>query len=100
MKEICRLIAVLAAPFLFASCGSTPDVIVVDSTGAPIVGAEVEPVSASINYKPAITDAKGQSRIRRSIQKVQWINVRKPGYSSQKSVDYSGPKPIRIVLTP
>ena len=67
---------VLLTAVLLTSCKSSPDVIVVDSTGAPIVGAEIEPKTASLNLKPVLSDSHGEARIGDGgIQEVQWINV-------------------------
>ena len=99
--HIRSLIGCLILALFCSSCGLVPDVVVVDSSGKPIAGAKVEPVSGSFNYREQLTDAKGQARIRGGIlQEVQWINVSKAGYSPQKSIDFFGPKPIRVELTP
>jgi uncharacterized protein YcfL len=85
---------------LLASCSSPPDVIVVDSAGAPIVGAEVEPVTASMNLKTVLTAASGEAQLGGSIQDVQWINVRKAGYAPQFSIDFKESMPTCVVLKP
>ena len=99
MKHTCRLFSALAVAFFLASCGSPPDVIVVDSTGSPVVGAAVVPAGLTIGYKAVLTDTKGEVRIGSKVQAVQWIDVRKAGYLPQRSIDFTKPKPIRVVLT-
>ena len=100
MKKAFQVFALLAGIVVLASCRSAPDVIVVDSTGSPVVGATVEPVSLSINYQIVLTDSKGEARIGSKAQDVQWINIKKPGYAPQISVDYTKTKPTRVVLVP
>lgn len=92
--------------FLFSSmallttgCTTKPDVIVTDASGAPIAGAKVEPVSLSMNQAAVTTDAKGEASIPKSVQPVQWISVKSTGFVDQKSIDFTGPKPIKVVLT-
>jgi len=103
MKHICRLAGILVVPLILASCGSPPDVIVVDDAGAPVAAAKVMPMAASVNYEQVLTDAKGQADIPDSsvqpLQPVQQIAVEKAGYTRQ-FIDFNQPKPIRVVLKP
>lgn len=98
-KMTLRWAACLIA-ILVTACQSTPDVLVVDSKGAAVAGAAVEPVSLSINYEAVMTDAKGGADIPSKVQEVVWINVRKAGFADQRSIKFTGPKPVRVVLSP
>lgn len=84
---------------LLCSCGTVPDVIVVDATGRPIAGATVERVSLSINGPSVLTDSNGGARLPWGPQEAQWVSVSKPGYQSKVNVSVKGPRPIRVVLS-
>jgi uncharacterized protein YcfL len=98
-KVMFQWIASLLAT-LVIGCRSAPDVVVVDDKGAPIADAAVEPVSLSMNYKAVVTDSKGEASIGSKVQHVKWINVHKTGFTDQNSIDFIGPKPIRVTLKP
>ena len=88
----------LVVGLVLTSCGRQPDVIVTDRAGLPIAGAKVEPVSASINYEPVLTDDKGHASIPSTVQKVETLNVTAPGSGEKVRVPYKGGKPLRVVL--
>ncbi len=97
---MCRLFAGFVVAVFFAACRVSPDVVVVDTTGAPVVGAKVEPVTASMNGEVVLTDGKGEARMGNYVQEILWLRVRKEGFAAQESVDFTKPKPIRVVLKP
>ncbi|MDB6071505.1 MAG: carboxypeptidase regulatory-like protein [Verrucomicrobiales bacterium] len=100
MKPLIFSTSLLTAVMPLASCGLLPpDVIVLDNAGSPVARAEVEPVSASINYKPVLTNSKGHARFGPEFQKREWFNVGKDGYAPHAFVNISGPKPVRVILT-
>lgn len=97
MKLGLGLIVCLLATLTIA-CRSTPDVIITDHRGAPLANATVEPVGQSVNYKTVTTDSKGEAVLSPGLQEVRWINVRKTGFTDQNSIDFTGPKPIRVIM--
>lgn len=82
---------------LLAGCGSSPDVVVVDRSGAPVAGAAVEAVSHTINYTPSNTDEDGEASLPQRAMEVKWLNVTAPGFK-KAHVDYTGGKPQTVVL--
>jgi len=97
-----RIIASLSVALVVAAlgCSGVPDVVVVTSEGTPIAGANVEPVSASMNGPSVLTDASGEARLPSGPQPAEWVNVRKDGYLARTNVPLEGPRPIRVVLVP
>lgn len=80
-------------------CSARHNVVVVDPTGAPIAGANVEGVSPSMNGSPIATDAKGVAAVRDNVQEVQWVKVSKPGYDATQ-VAVPDQWPLRVTLQP
>ena len=74
------LLLVVLLPLV--GCGSKRTVVVTDANGAPVAGALVEGVSASMNGQAVTTDAKGVARVPDNLQGIEWVNVSKPGYAA------------------
>ena len=90
----------LAILTLFVVGCSSGKVQVVDPSGAPIQGAQVAPVSQSINGEAKTTNAKGEASIPLNIgQDTKWITVSKPGFTPQQ-VDVPAKWPLKVVLQP
>ena len=92
---------ILSLTLLLLSCQSifgNPSVLILDEAGDPIEGASVTPISLSINYIPQKTDEKGQVTIPSRLQKVKWITVDKIGYEPSGYIDFSGKKPLKVLL--
>src|SRR5687768_261978 len=62
------------APVAEAAPGS---VLVVDPAGKPVVGAEVHPVSLSMDGRRVLTDARGEASVplRVGLQQTKWVAV-------------------------
>ncbi|WP_435894721.1 hypothetical protein [Oceaniferula spumae] len=84
----------------FVAADKKADVIVVDPKGNPIAEAKVTPISHSMNYPAILTDKNGEVRIKKRIQKVVWIEVRKDGYLDSGMLEYVAKKPIKVELQP
>lgn len=98
--RIPSLALTMAAALSLTSCALLPPhVVVVDPAGKPVAGAQVEPISASINYQPVLTDSKGRVRFGPAMLKREWFNVAKDGYAPHTFVNLTGPEPVRVVLT-
>ena len=82
-----------------AGCSSPPLVEVVDPSGKPIEGANVQAVSLSINSLPNATNKKGEALLPANIQGAKWVLVTKPGYEP-KERELPMAWPLRITLTP
>jgi len=76
-------------------------VIVVDAADKPIQGADVQPVSLSINGAITKTDAAGVADVPLSVggQDAKWISITKAGYDPA-GVDVPAQWPLRITLMP
>ena len=81
--------------------GCAHKVVVRDTQGQPIPGAEVTPVSPSINYASAITDEKGCARLKWwYAQKPMWLSVAKKGHQSVSGLAFPKTWPAEVVLQP
>jgi hypothetical protein len=91
------LIAIVA--LILAGCSGR--VQVVDPAGKPVQGAQVAPVTLSMNGAAAATDAKGEAEIPLSIggQSTKWVNVSKAGFQSQQ-IAIPANWPLKVVLKP
>jgi hypothetical protein len=81
---------------------ATPgSVFVVDAAGRPVEGAEVHPVSLSVDGRRVMTNARGEASVplRVSLQQTKWVAVSKTGYERQH-VDVPESWPLKIVLQP
>lgn len=94
----------LRLPIMFAAvmavgCASRETVRVVNGSGQPIVGANVEAVSPSMNAGPNVTDANGEAPLPSNVQGARWVAVSKPGFE-RTQVDVPKQWPLRVVLRP
>ena len=91
---------ILAILTLFIAGCSGGQVQVVDPSGTPIQGAQVAPVSLSINGEAHPTNAKGEASVPLNIgQDTKWITVSKTGFTPQQ-VDVPAKWPLKVVLQP
>ena len=92
-----QIVALIGGCALFSP---TLEVIVTDSSGAPIMGAAVYPVTPSLNGPPRLTDESGKARIpRNQIQEIQWVSVTAKGFRSEQ-VLVPDDSVLRITLIP
>jgi len=84
-----------------ALAGCAERVQVVDPVGKPVQGAQVAPVSLSMNGAAETTDAKGEASVALSVggQETKWVSVSKAGFVSQQ-VGVTGTWPLKVVLQP
>ncbi len=94
-----RLLAI--AILALTAVGCTGRVQVVDPAGKPVQGAQVTPVTASMNGNPKTTDTNGEASVPLSMggQETKWVNVSKPGSQSQQ-VSVPAKWPLKVVLSP
>ena len=90
-----KAMLVLVLPLTLAA-GTGPDLIVVDSTGAPIKGARVVGVSMSTSGRTTCTDERGHAQIPNAPQQTVWIAVSKLGYQAVEHIDITQEKPIVV----
>ena len=76
-----------------------PDLIVLDSSGAPVEGAKIVGASLSIGGQTSYSDKKGYANIPSAVQQTKWISIYKKGYLPEENIDVSQTKPIVIKLT-
>jgi predicted component of type VI protein secretion system len=81
--------------------GCSERVQVVDAAGKPVQGAQVAPVTLSMNGAPAVTDARGEASVplRIGVQETKWVNISKPGFETIQ-VDVPAEWPLKVVLQP
>jgi hypothetical protein len=89
-----KLIALLG--FMMVSC--TPNVRVIDESGAPIENARIIPAGLSLTYPPVATDEKGEAIIRQNYPNIQYLHVFMTGFQPARDVNWALPKPIEVVL--
>ena len=75
-----------------------PDLIVLDSSGAPVEGAKIVGTSLSISGQTSYSDEKGCANIPSAVQQTKWISIYKKGYLPAENIDASQTKPIVIKL--
>ena len=92
------IVAIAGGAAFYVALRSTAEVIVVDEFGNPIFGAEVVPVSLSINYTPVFTDHDGSTRLPWVLQSIKWISVKKAGFQQYASVDIEQRHRIVVIL--
>jgi hypothetical protein len=98
MKIIPVSFLILAAA-LFGGC-VTQRVRVVDSSNRPIAGADVEPISASMNHGKLLTDQKGEALLPHVAQKIQWVSVTKEGFAPSGQVPVGDESAVVVILSP
>ena len=90
-----------ATALLLSACAGTR-VLVRDSDGKPVSGANVFGDSPSITIGPVLTDARGEARVPWSVQELWWVRAEADGYCPTSwNLDVRGrPHPVTIVLRP
>jgi hypothetical protein len=84
--------------FGLSGCSAARTVHVVDQSGVPVQGAEVEVVSLSINSGPSITDAAGNAEVPSNPQATRWVVVSKAGFV-QDWITVPSQWPLHIMLS-
>ena len=96
---VAALLAALICATIFVGCAHI--VIVRDSSGLPIEGADVQPVSASMNYEWVRSDARGRARLDWWYpQTPEGLNIRKSGYVQVAITPIPNAWPVEVVLQP
>jgi hypothetical protein len=92
-----RLIVTTLFALTFAGCDGR--VQVVDSAGKPVQGAQVAPVTLSMNGPAETSDAKGEASVplRISGQETKWVSVSKAGFKPEQ-VGVPAKWPLKVVL--
>jgi hypothetical protein len=72
-------------------------IIVTDVDGSPIAGAEVVPMSYSINMKSVFTNSSGEAFLKSNIQGLKWVNIEKRGYEASH-IQITGEWPLYVQL--
>ena len=93
------MLPVLLACLLSLVGCAGPDLIVLDSSGAPVEGAKIVGASLSIGGQTGYSDKQGHADIPGAVQPTKWISIYKPGYLPVENIDVSQTKPIVIKLT-
>lgn len=93
MKKF-ALLALAAS--LLVSC--TPNVRVIDESGAPISNARIIPAARSITYAPVATDENGEAFIRQDVPTIEYLHVYMTGYQPTRDVNFAQPRPIEVVM--
>ena len=84
-----------AGALVLAGCAK-PDVIVLDTTGNPVPGANVVGTSLSISGQATFTDKWGKAQIPKAVQETKWISIYKHGYIPIENIPAAQKKPIVI----
>lgn len=93
------LILVTMCATVFSGC-MTQRVLVVDDANRPIAGADVQPISLSINYAKVKTNKMGKAALPHVLQPVVWVSVTKEGFKPSGQVSLKEGNPIVVTLRP
>ena len=92
-------ISVFLCATLLSGC-MTQRVLVVDEANLPLAGADVEPISLSINYAKVKTNKKGKAALPHVLQPVVWVSVTKEGFKPSGQVSLKEENPMVVTLRP
>jgi hypothetical protein len=91
------LLAIVVSGSVLAGC-SSPDLLIVDSSGKPIAGAKVVGASLSIGGQSTQSDDKGRANIPSAVQPTKWVSVYKEGFRPVENIDIDQKKPIVVKM--
>ncbi len=80
---------------LLVGC-SSPDLLILDSSGKAIEGAKVVGTSLSIGGQTTFSDKKGRASIPSGVQPTKWISVYKDGFAPVVNIDVAQTRPIVV----
>ena len=83
-------------PLALVAC--SPNIVVVDESGAPIQGAAVIPMARSFSWEAKKTGKNGGVFVHQDIPRIENFRVIKPGYLPHPVINFDLPKPIMVTL--
>jgi hypothetical protein len=91
----------LTAVLLLTIAGCEGRVQVFDPAGKPVAGAQVAPVSLSMNGAATPTDDRGEASVSLRVggQDTKWVAVSKQGFEPQQ-VPVPAKWPLKVILQP